>query len=126
MALAFSEFALTSGRKPLSVCIGPDGNPWWVANPTGAASILGTLDPDTEVVTEYTCPDASSADLQDLCLGPDGNLWIVGYTSNKIYKVTTGGSWTSYSSGITASAGLYSICSGPDGNLWFAELGQIE
>ena len=51
-----------------------------------------------------------------MCTGPDGNIWAVD-PANKVWKITTGGSRTTYS-GITTPS---SICVGPDLNLWVSD-----
>jgi streptogramin lyase len=53
--------------------------------------------------------------------GPDGNVWFVESGANKIGRLTTSGSLTEFSAGLSANAGLVGITAGPDGNLWFTE-----
>ena len=35
-------------------------------------------------------------------LGPDGNVWFADYTNNAVGKITTAGTITEYTTGITA------------------------
>src|SRR6202012_1395814 len=43
------------------------------------------------------------------------------YTGNRIGRVTTSGTVTEYSTGITVNSGPEGITSGPGGKLWFTE-----
>jgi streptogramin lyase len=74
-------------------------------------------------ITEFGIPTASSSP-QGMVSGPDGNLWFVESAKGKIAKITTSGTITEYSTGITAGATPWDITVGPDGNLWFTEKGK--
>ena len=108
----------TSGSNPYDICLGPDGNLWFTeftTNKIGKFNIaLGT------VTNEYTIPTSNSQP-KGICAGPDGNIWFTEALGNKIGKITTAGSFTEYSTGLTPFAFLDVICAGPDGNLWFTE-----
>lgn len=53
--------------------------------------------------------------------GPDGNLWFTEASSNKIAKMTPGGSVTEYA--LPTSSSPRGIVSGPNSELWFADFG---
>src|ERR1035437_7430624 len=107
-----TEFTTGINNYPRKCCLGPDGNVWFTEN-----GHVCKITP-AGVVTEYPVTTQPSA----LCVGGDGNLW---YTPNDgslvIGKITTGGTVTEYSTGITSAPEPYSLCLGPDGNVWFGE-----
>jgi virginiamycin B lyase len=45
---------------------------------------------------------------------------------SKVGRITTGGTVTEFTTGITPGAGLYGITAGPDNNLWFCEPAQLK
>ena len=73
-------------------------------------------------ITEF---DVTGPRPVDIAAGPDGNLWLAQYTeipgSSAIGRVTPGGSYTSFTTGITADAGVEAIAKGADGNMWFTQ-----
>src|SRR5207237_6876525 len=68
--------------------------------------------------TEYAFANGSNP--QGLAVGSDGNLWVALSGTNKIAKVTTGGSITEYSI-PSMSANATDVTLGPDGLIWFTE-----
>ena len=103
---------------------GPDGNLWVTeANSPGKiarVSFAGT-------VTEWQAhPDPSFP--VDITAGPDGNLWFVSQSPEYVGRITTTGTITHFTTGITPGSDLSSITTGPDGALWFtgkADPGRI-
>ena len=65
--------------------------------------------------TEYAFADASETITTD---GTD--LWVWSNTP-KISKITTAGSKTEYTSGLSGVGDSYGACLGPDGRLWFTD-----
>ena len=57
----------------------------------------------------------------DLAVGPDGNLWATASDSSRgaIFRITTSGARTKYTTGLTSDPNLGGIARGADGNLWF-------
>lgn len=53
--------------------------------------------------------------------GPDGHLWYTDWVGDKIGRVTTSGTVTTYS--LPAESEPLGITVGPDGMLWFANQG---
>ena len=69
----------------------------------------------TGAITEYSSGLTASSGLRGICLGPDGNRWACAFSTNKIIKITSGGTITEYA--IPTGTGPYRICS--DGTrLW--------
>jgi streptogramin lyase len=97
---------------------GPDGNLWLILHyPDGTEQIgRGTTD---GVLTTYSLPSGTAPN--QLAGGPDGNIWFTDYASDKVARMTTGGSVTSFDL-PTSNAGPGAITAGPDGNLWFTEV----
>jgi streptogramin lyase len=77
-------------------------------------------------VTEYTVPTANSWPL-GVAVTPDGAAWFAEYNTNKIGRVTAGGSFTEYPipAESPSSGSPRAITAGPDGNLWFTDNNYI-
>jgi streptogramin lyase len=114
----------TVGRYPYGITRGPDGNLWYTeprTNDFGNRGV-GRITP-AGVVTEFsTVNNVFTSAPADITTGPDGNLWFTESDSDRISRITPGGSITSFA-GLTFSAGPAFITKGPDGNLWFTEPG---
>ena len=112
--ITITEYGTTSA-SPMEVCMGPDGNVWFVFNST--AGKIGKMTP-AGTITEYTV--ATNFIGTSICT--DGtDMFISGYISGGnycIYKVTTGGTVTRIYDDITGIGALGMVV-GPDGNLWF-------
>lgn len=97
-----------------SLTNGPDGKLWYtdsyynrvtsfaVGGGSGGAS--------------YTIPTTNSYP-SNITAGPDGSLWFRESVNGKITKITTSGTFTEYSTGVSP----VSILAGPDGALWFTD-----
>ncbi|WP_412030496.1 IPT/TIG domain-containing protein [Deinococcus yunweiensis] len=68
-------------------------------------------------ITEYQVPTHPSH-LTGLTSGPDGNIWFTEERSNKIGRITPGGTLTEFPIDFLPG-GLMDITTGSDGNLWF-------
>jgi streptogramin lyase len=53
--------------------------------------------------------------------GPDGAIWFAENKRDQIGRITSSGTVTEYSNGITSGSAPYGIVAGPDGALWFTE-----
>jgi len=102
--------------SPRGIVSGPDGN-LWVAM-AGGNGAIAKVTKSGEVI-EY--PVATAGDPNDVAVGPDNNLWYVDPAANLIGRITTGGSITEFTAGLTGSSGPSYITKGPDGALWFTE-----
>ncbi|HTZ86179.1 MAG TPA: hypothetical protein VMB05_05880 [Solirubrobacteraceae bacterium] len=121
---SISEFSSGGIGTAEGIALGPDGNLWFTEpseeavvrlTPSGTAKEFalnkGLL---SELFTTVTPAGIAS--------GPDGNLWFT-IASNPagIGRITTEGTGTVFSSGLSASSKPQGITLGPDGNLWFTE-----
>jgi virginiamycin B lyase len=79
--------------------------------------IVRTFSAITSGITTFPLPTQSSSP-GGITAGPDGNLWFTESATNKIGRITPGGSITEFR--LIAICGSYGSC-GPDGNLWFTE-----
>lgn len=109
---------LTAGALQC-ITAGPDGNLWFTEPATqsapffvGKATTGGTITEQGSAPSSYPWGIAS---------GPDSNLWFTEPSGPAIGKMTTSGTLTEYTTGITAASKPYYIVAGPDGNLWFTE-----
>jgi streptogramin lyase len=103
---------------------GPDGNLWVTeANSPGK---IARVSPAGSVTEWQAHPDPSFP--VDITTGPDGNLWFVSQSPEYVGRITTTGTITHFTIGITPGSDLSSIATGPDGALWFtgkADPGRI-
>lgn len=135
-----SRFWLGLNAKCDGITSGPDNNLWFcisnAASPTPFGTHqIGKMDPNNPGTAQssaalppkatYTTFDipTASAGPWGICTGPDNNLWFTEVTGNKIGRITTTGTITEFSSGLSAGAQPREIVAGPDGNLWFTETG---
>jgi streptogramin lyase len=119
-----SEFTtgITPGTSRGAITAGPDGNIWFTGYGRVAKVTMGGL------VSEYPLPFTDY--VRDITAGPDGQLWLVREDfedGGEIDRVTTAGTVTRITCGITSDAGLGGIASGPGGDgLWItASAGRI-
>jgi streptogramin lyase len=106
------------GTDSYAVCSGPDGNVWYTYGSSSAATHIEAITTGGSGVISVSPTGATN--LTSICTGSDGKLWVPD-TGNKIWRVTTGGSATSYALASHAPGTSHSgICSGPDSNLWVA------
>ncbi len=52
--------------------------------------------------------------------GPDGNVWFTDGDADAIGRITSAGTVTEFSDGLTGGES-HGITAGPDGNVWFTE-----
>jgi streptogramin lyase len=115
---------ITPGASRGAIAAGPDGNIWSTGYGRVAKITMGGA------VTEYPLPFADY--VRDITAGPDGGLWLtredfVGDHGGEIDRVTTAGTVTRITCGLTPDAGLGGITSGLGGDgLWItATAGRI-
>ncbi|HSN00794.1 MAG TPA: hypothetical protein VLS52_07295 [Rudaea sp.] len=132
------EYALpTADARPQSIVAGPDGNVWFVEQPSANGDLpqgkIGKITPNGEI-TEYLPPNTTCV-VRGLVSGAQNNLWFTEtgcYMPNspqltsKIGKISVDGSITEY----PAHGEPADITLGSDGNIWFTysswnELGRI-
>ena len=111
----FTKYATPGGSTPQLLCTGPDGRIWATDSSTGyvfAITTGGTL-------TSYATGTATIGICSD---GTD--LWVtdLNYPSNLLWKVTTGGSGTSYT---LLGGAPWSLVYGADTYTWIASSSNI-
>ena len=79
-----------------------------------------TAQTKTGAVTEFATRTADAAP-QAITLGPGGNVWFTEYSAARVGKISTNGSLTEFSSGISPQSQPAGITTGPDRNIWFTE-----
>ena len=57
-----------------------------------------------------------------IAAGPDGNLWFTSRDNSRVGRLTPGGAFTTFSSGISPNSQPGHIVAGRDFDLWFGEL----
>jgi virginiamycin B lyase len=105
----------TAGRFPSDITVGPDGNLWFLIQGGVARMTLAGA------VTEFDTPTADPF-LEDITSGC-GSLWVTqgeeDSSSSAILRVTTGGVFTSFTTGLPAGSSPDGITFGPDDDVWF-------
>ncbi len=108
------SFPIPTGRQPISITQGPDGNFWFTLQDS---SQVARITP-RGVITVFTTPTFSFP--FDITPGPDGNVWFSEGSTGQIGFITPAGQITEIRfSFFDASSG---ITTGPDGNIWFCDL----
>lgn len=111
-----------NGYFPTALTVGPDGAIWVgddIDQDFGPSAVARIVRSGTRTNTYYHQADASPT-FEGIATGPDGALWLTDWGDNEILRVTTSGTMTSYSQGVSAPEG---IVAAPDGALWFANGG---
>lgn len=84
-----------------------------------SSPIARTTPPTPTLAAEYSIPSSGSLP-SSITAGSDGNLWFTESSTNKVGRISTGGSITEFAI-PTPQASPQGITAGPDGNVWFAE-----
>jgi len=108
----FTGFPLQDSY-PTGIVAGPD-KALWFANGSYSDGV-GRITTKGKI-TLYPAGPA-----HDIAVGSDGALWYAESAANQIGRITTHGTISGYSKGITSGSEPYSIAPGPDGALWFTE-----
>jgi virginiamycin B lyase len=83
-----------------------------------AASKIGQMDTNGQVLLEFPTPTAASQPVR-IIHGPDGNLWLTEFAGNNIARLSAGGI-TEFPVPTPASQ-PGGLAVGPDGAFWFSE-----
>lgn len=102
-----------AGSQPTAITIGPDGNVWYT---DPGMNVIGRVDFDTLVVTEFPIPSAPGGLPNHIASGSDGNLWYTATRANKVGRVTPQGVITEFD--LVGIEGPGALTQGHDGNLW--------
>jgi virginiamycin B lyase len=100
----------------LDIATGSDGSLWIVDSADGAILRLTTSG-------QFTTFPVTGFGPASIAAGKDGALWFTenSYKIGGIGRITTGGTITNYTAGISAGAVVADIAPGSDGALWFTE-----
>ena len=104
--------------------MGADGNMWF--SDPGTTRAIGTIDPNTQVINEFSAGLNAGSMPLGIAAGPDGKVWFTDNGTTKAIGVIdpTTHAITEFSSGLNAGAALQQgLVAGPDGNLWFTDSG---
>jgi streptogramin lyase len=120
---ALTQFGTSAGMSvgagPFGIAAGPDGNIWFT-EASHTHGKIGMLDLATGKIHEYSLGLPADAFPYEITAGPDGNLWFTEQAADKIGRITTTGSITSFSRGMTGALPS-GITAGSDGNIWFTD-----
>lgn len=73
-------------------------------------------------IREFSVGISANSGVRDIVVGSDGNMWFNEPYLWKVAKITSAGTVTEFSSGISQTGALIGgMAAGPDGNLWFTE-----
>jgi virginiamycin B lyase len=121
-----TEYPLNAGYYgTLSLTVGPDGALWFVEVGPGIGAVA-RMTTAGQITAYYPLNQYVTGD--GITFGPDGALWFTDGLTSKIYRMTTDGSYTSYTLPDASWGGPDGITAGPDGALWFtmgAHIGRI-
>ena len=97
------------------IAAGSDGNLWVATTNVWYGSFLVRVTP-AGVAAMFPIPAAAGA----IVAGPDGALWFTAPSIDKIGRMTTDGTVTTYAkAGLWGVSGPTDLVAGPDGNIWF-------
>ena len=114
--------------------------PTWISDPDTVTLVAGTpvniqfnlrrVDTGGEVTIGASFPTVTEGNFQEfplatnsrpdgMALGPDDNVWFAEFNTNRIGRVSPGGSLTEFNAPAPFSTVL-GVAAGPDGNIWFS------
>jgi streptogramin lyase len=85
-------------------------------------SVSKTASTSNTTFEVFTPPAGQVDNPYGIAAGPDGNLWFTSRDNSRIGRMTPGGAFTTFSSGISPNSQPGHIIAGPDFDLWFGEL----
>jgi streptogramin lyase len=114
---------IPEGSRPLEIAQGADGNMWFVLGTGAGGKGTGSVGKITPAggVTLYKTGLTANAEPAAIASGTDGNVWFTEDNLPTIGRISTSGTITEFSEGVSKSSAR-SIAAGPDGNLWFGQL----
>jgi streptogramin lyase len=131
-AITTHTTGLRSLSSPGAITAGPDGKLWFTdpglvsvsssGTATPAAPAIGTIDPASDAITEYTNGLPAGSSPTAITTGPDGALWFTlalanGMAVGRIDPAT--GAISTYTAGLTPGLEPGAALIPPGGALWF-------
>jgi virginiamycin B lyase len=95
--LQLSKYTGATGSHPSGITTGPDGALWFTecsdptSGPHNGLSVVGRLDANTHVISEYAMPYANLRPY-DIAPGPDGAIWFGEQGGDSIDRIAIGSS----------------------------------
>ena len=95
----------------------------WITE--SASNRISRFDPTTDVLTRFSLPAGTAAQITGVALGPDNFIWFTMPGRNRVGKIDPNNSntITEYSAGIASGSRPFYITLGSDGNLWYTAQG---
>jgi streptogramin lyase len=115
-----ASYPTKGSSSPSQIVLGPDGKLWFTES--GPGTHIGTIDPRSGVVSEYSGAPLLSA--AGITAGPEGDLWFAanGFNSTIGRIVPSTGKITEFFPVPLKEGGPTGITVGPEGDLWFTEV----
>jgi streptogramin lyase len=120
---------LRNGSYIAGLASGPDGNIYFTDAPFGQPPAIGSIDPKTGTIAEYTPGLTTGARPYSIALGPDNNMWFTDSNTQAVgvFTIATHTS-TEFTQGLPQltpgnfnGASPLIIVAGPDGKMWFTD-----
>jgi virginiamycin B lyase len=111
----------SNGHNPAGITSGPDGHLWVTdATKPGRIERFTTSGSETDYFPNVFQPRV-------ITTGPDGAIWLNGAVGGPIGRITTKGSFSSYSDPLISGSAyaVASLITGPDGAMWFTNVDSI-
>jgi len=111
------------GSTLSQITTGPDGSLWFTIGKSGSG-VIGTVT-TAGLFSFYTIPNlnngATISNPVGIVSGFNNDLWFTDPGNSAIGQITTTGSITEYTQGLTSADIPTGITQGPDGNYWFTD-----
>jgi virginiamycin B lyase len=102
---------------PSGITAGPDGGIWFGSVLSSGVFNINRMATTGAVTGTFVLPAGSGGFVTEIATGPDNELWFTENNSQRVGRVTTGGSFLSEI--VTPSGVVEDITPGPDGAMWY-------